>query len=217
MTKNPDYNELQEQVVACAPPRDIRRVLELGTGTGETARRVISKYPRASLIGIDSSPEMLAVARRDLPQVRVELLNRKLEDSLPQGPFDLVVSALTVHHLPSPEKVNLFREVFNSLEPGGTFILGDTFAALSMTRRARRIPFGALRWAASRLGVRQFVLERGNGRRRESSSVGQRGNPHVDHPDTLPEESAWLELAGFGVQCPWIKGHLAVLVSNKPG
>src|ERR1039457_5059090 len=50
MSKNPAYNELQEQVVACAPPRDIRRVLELGTGTGETARRVISKYPRASLV-----------------------------------------------------------------------------------------------------------------------------------------------------------------------
>jgi tRNA (cmo5U34)-methyltransferase len=51
----------------------------------------------------------------------------RLEDPLPSGPFDLVVSALVVHHLVPADKQDLFRRIAMLLEPGGRFVLGDVF------------------------------------------------------------------------------------------
>jgi tRNA (cmo5U34)-methyltransferase len=120
----PDYERLQDETVG-AIAIAARRVLELGTGTGETARRVLAANPEAVLVGIDASAEMLAGARAVLPADRVQLLVRGLEDPLPDGPFDAVVSALTVHHLDGPGKAELFRRVRSVLSPGGRFVLGD--------------------------------------------------------------------------------------------
>ena len=49
----------------------------------------------------------------------------RLQDELPEGPFDLVVSALAVHHLDPPEKATLFHKIAARLAPGGRFVLAD--------------------------------------------------------------------------------------------
>ena len=118
----PCYDELQDVVAAATAGLDVRRILELGTGTGETARRLLALHPGAQLVGIDSSEAMLAVARADLS---ADLRVRRLEDRLPEGPFDLVVSALAVHHLEADAKRDLFRRVRQVLTPGGRFVLAD--------------------------------------------------------------------------------------------
>jgi tRNA (cmo5U34)-methyltransferase len=120
----PDYERFQEEV-ARATGSGAKRALELGTGTGETARRLLAAHPAAVLVGIDASCEMLDRARTVLPEDRVELRIARLEDSLPGGPFDLVVSALAVHHLDAGGKEDLFRRVAGVLSPGGRFVLGD--------------------------------------------------------------------------------------------
>jgi tRNA (cmo5U34)-methyltransferase len=117
-----DYAGLQERVVG-ATGEGARRVLELGVGTGETARRVLERHPGAALVGVDSSLEMLEFARARLPGADLRLA--RLEDPLPAGPFDLVVSALAVHHLDGPGKADLFRRIAAVLAPGGRFVLGD--------------------------------------------------------------------------------------------
>ena len=119
----PAYHELEERVAASTVGLNVERVLELGVGTGETARRVLAIHPRAHLVGIDASPEMLARAREALPDADLRL--RRLEDALPAGPFDLVVSALAVHHLDADGKRDLFRRVADVVRPGGRFVLGD--------------------------------------------------------------------------------------------
>jgi tRNA (cmo5U34)-methyltransferase len=104
----PGYVELQETVVAAidiAP----RTVLELGTGTGETATRILERHPDSRWTGIDSSEPMLRHARGRLPTADLRL--QRLEDPLPAGPFDLVVSVLAVHHLDAPAKRDLFERI----------------------------------------------------------------------------------------------------------
>lgn len=118
----PRYDELQDVVVAATAGLDARRILELGTGTGETARRLLSAHPGASLVGIDSSEAMLAVAQA---AVSADLVVQRLEDPLPDGPFELVVSALAVHHLEADEKRDLFRRVRRVLASRGRFVLAD--------------------------------------------------------------------------------------------
>ncbi len=120
----PEYEHLQGETVA-ATGNGVRRVLELGTGTGETARRVLERHREAILIGIDASDEMLDHARATLPDDRAELRVARLDSPLPDGPFDVIVSVLTVHHLDAAGKAELFGRVARQLVPGGRFVLGD--------------------------------------------------------------------------------------------
>ncbi|HET8551838.1 MAG TPA: methyltransferase domain-containing protein, partial [Gammaproteobacteria bacterium] len=101
------------------------RVLELGTGTGETARRLLAQHPEAFLVGVDESAFMLEAARANLPGDRVSLRVAAIEQPLPEGPFDVVASALCVHHLEGESKRDLFARVRAVLAPGGRFVLGD--------------------------------------------------------------------------------------------
>lgn len=120
----PPYERFQAEVAA-ATDGGARRILELGTGTGETALAVLARHPESDLVGIDESSAMLAAARLRLPAERVTLWVGRLEEPLPEGAFDLVVSALCVHHLDGPGKRDLFARVAAVLTPGGRFVLGD--------------------------------------------------------------------------------------------
>jgi tRNA (cmo5U34)-methyltransferase len=84
---------------------------------------VLDLHPGAKLVGIDESAEMLAAASRDV--AAADLRVSRLQDPLPEGNFDLVVSALAVHHLDGAGKADLFARVADRLRPGGRFVLGD--------------------------------------------------------------------------------------------
>jgi tRNA (cmo5U34)-methyltransferase len=120
----PGYDRLEDETLA-ATGVGAKSVLELGIGTGETARRLLDRHPDARLIGIDASLGMVSVARDSLPSDRVKLLVGRLEDPLPEGYFDLVVSALAVHHLEGTGKADLFRRIASRLDPAGRFVLAD--------------------------------------------------------------------------------------------
>jgi L-threonylcarbamoyladenylate synthase len=120
----PVYDRLQREL-AEASGSDARRILELGTGTGVTSKLLLERHPEGFLTGIDSSLEMLNAARGQLPAERVELRVGRIEEELPSGPFDLVASALCVHHLDAGEKARLFAQVRARLPPGGRFVLAD--------------------------------------------------------------------------------------------
>ena len=117
----PDYDRLQDEVGLATDGMRAHALLELGTGTGVTARRVLARNPGAQLTGIDASAEMLG--RANLPDA--DLRVQDLGDPLPDGPFDVVFSALAVHHLDGPGKQALFARVAAALAPGGRFVLGD--------------------------------------------------------------------------------------------
>jgi tRNA (cmo5U34)-methyltransferase len=117
----PDYDRIQDELVRATDGIDARRVLELGTGSGVTSRRVLARHPHAHLTGVDSSEHMLAAA--DLPGADLRL--QDLRDPLPEGPFDLVFSALAIHHLDAAAKADLFARVAAVLAPGGRFVMAD--------------------------------------------------------------------------------------------
>jgi tRNA (cmo5U34)-methyltransferase len=117
------YDELQGALADASATVNARSVLDLGAGTGVTATAVLARHPGAALIGLDASPEMLAYARIALPEA--SFVVGRLEDPLPPGPFDLVVSAFAVHHLDESAKADLFRRITSVLVPGGRFVLCD--------------------------------------------------------------------------------------------
>ncbi|HZO07068.1 MAG TPA: class I SAM-dependent methyltransferase [Solirubrobacterales bacterium] len=102
----PRYDQLQDAAIAAIPFAP-ERVLELGMGTGETTRRLIEAHPDSWVIGLDSSPDMVFRAREEYDEVQLA----RIEDPLPDGPWDLVIGVLSVHHLTTEQKRNLFRRV----------------------------------------------------------------------------------------------------------
>lgn len=117
----PRYDELQERAID-AIPFPPARVLELGIGTGETTRRLRERYPDADVVGLDSEPEMVFRAR----EIGIEVRLARMEDPLPDGPWDLVISVLSVHHLDAEGKRDLFRRV---REQSRALVLGDVVDA----------------------------------------------------------------------------------------
>ena len=118
-TELPGYDELQDQSVA-AIPFPPERVLELGMGTGETTRRLIETHPDAWVVGLDSSPDMVFRARKTYDDVQLA----RMEDPLPDGPWDLVISVLSVNELDDEQRQALCRRVKDHAR---ALVIGDVF------------------------------------------------------------------------------------------
>jgi tRNA (cmo5U34)-methyltransferase len=140
----PRYDELQEQAIA-AIPFPPERVLELGMGTGETTRRLIEAYPDAWVIGLDSSPDMVFRARQTYDDVQLA----RMEDPLPDGPWDLVVSVLSVNELDEEQRQRLVRRV---REHSRSLVIGDVFDG-DQLENLRAWCEGEVTWQADGLAV----------------------------------------------------------------
>src|SRR5262245_52435525 len=144
----PLYDELQEQAVA-AIPFPPERVLELGMGTGETTRRLIDAHPDSWVIGLDSSPDMVFRARQTYDDVQLA----RMEDPLPDGPWDLVISVLSIEGLSEEQRQNLFRRV---REQSRSLVVADQLAGEDL-ERALEWSGGELAWEGDGLAVVRAV------------------------------------------------------------
>ena len=192
----PGYSELHRTLVWGIPFVATRsfRVLELGVGTGTLTAEILREFPHAQLTGIDLSPRMIARARTKLRPYRdrVELIAHDLGD-FEARPYDVVISALAIHHLTDPEKWRLFRRVYSCLRPGGYF--GDADDHLPED------PIFDTRYAqiAARL-ERESHTASGWARPQEV----WHDHEQFDHPCSLDAEVAGLKRAGFAhVGVPW--------------
>jgi tRNA (cmo5U34)-methyltransferase len=140
----PRYDDLQEQAVA-AVPFPPERVLELGMGTGETTRRLIEAFPEAWVIGLDASPDMVFRARQTYDDVQLA----RMEDPLPDGPWDLVISVLSVNDLTDEQLQALFRRVS---EQSRSLVIGDAFEPERLEKVVEWCE-GEVAWQADDLAV----------------------------------------------------------------
>jgi ubiquinone/menaquinone biosynthesis C-methylase UbiE len=110
-----------DDLLALLPPAIGLRALDLGCGTGQLAR-FLAEQGAASVLGVDLSERMLAVARRDYAHPRVRYERAALEAlSLPEASFDLVVSSLAVHYV--EDYRGLLRRIASWLDDGGVLVL----------------------------------------------------------------------------------------------
>src|SRR5215207_3008411 len=86
--------------------------------TGETTRHLLEAHSDAWVIGLDSDPNMVYRLREEYDDVQLA----RMEDPLPDGPWDLVIAVLSVHYLPDAAKENLFRR---AREHSKAIVIGD--------------------------------------------------------------------------------------------
>jgi demethylmenaquinone methyltransferase/2-methoxy-6-polyprenyl-1,4-benzoquinol methylase len=99
-------------------------VLDVATGTGAVARELLDRK-RCAVVGLDQSPEMLAEARRRLPQT-VQLVEGTAESlPFPDASFDALTFTYLLRYVADPGAT--LRELARVVRPGGT-IAGLEFA-----------------------------------------------------------------------------------------
>lgn len=143
------------------------RVLDVGCGMGQLARELAERFPKAQVLGMDTSQAMIEQARVRNNAPNVEYRAMRLERLQGEEPFDLVVSTHALPYMSDPEAS--IHHMASLLRPGGRLLVihanTDTlydrvcmlFVKLTTTR-ARYHSSAALRGMMDRAGLSPGVL-----------------------------------------------------------
>ena len=158
------------------------RVLDLGTGLGHVALALADLVgPEGSVLGIDESEAMLAVAGdRAAARPNVRFARADARSFRDASPFDAVVTRLMLFHL--PDAVDVVRHHLDALAPGGLFVAVDYDVGASRSEPTVPVAATALDWvmAAFRSADADPVIG--------------------THLALLLSEAGLRDVAGFGVQ-----------------
>lgn len=127
------YQEVLERVADLAGAAPGRRVLDVGTGTGNLAQVLLNRG--ATVVAVEPSAAMRQQARQKLGETQV-VEGQFLDLPVPDSTFDAVVSSYAFHHLTDDAKVRGAAEMLRTLRPGGLVVLGDIAWADDSSRQA---------------------------------------------------------------------------------
>ncbi|MCB0164624.1 MAG: class I SAM-dependent methyltransferase [Anaerolineae bacterium] len=179
------------------------RVLDLGAGTGLFASLVAQCYPNAEFTLFDLSDAMLEQAKQrfgnDNPKIKYVVKDYAAEPI--DGQYDLIISALSIHHLSDAEKETLFQKIFSSLNDNGLFINADQ--VLGKTPAVEKIYREMWLKQVKARGVSDATLASALERMKE------------DKMSTLSQQLTWLKQANFAdVNC-WYKNFSFAVYSGR--
>jgi len=201
----PKYEEMHKLVVNSIdfPKGKEIDILDLGLGTGQTALELLRKFPNCRIDGVDISERMIKEGEKRLKDYldRVNFICQDVKDFKPRKKYDACVAVLSVHHLDSKQKQQLFKNVFNSLKKGGIFVIGDIikFDTQKETRRKEK------KW--------KYFLIKNLGQK--EGSYWFKNYQEEDLPDSISNQVKWLKLASFiKVKTLWKHMNYAVLFTK---
>lgn len=180
-----------------------KRVLDLGAGTGLLTACWQAHFPQAEYVLVDVAEDMLRQAQvRFADCAKVSRLVLDYTQTFPEGEFDAIVSALSIHHLEDADKAQLFARIHAALPAGGIFVNYDQFCA--ETPQMSRL-FDA-HWHAQ---IAQSGLS-------EQEQARWQQRKQLDRECSVEREAAMLRQSGFAtVQCLYACRKFAVLAAIK--
>ena len=102
-------------LIARVPNAEPRRAADLGCGPGNSTEALRARYPYAEIVGVDSSADMIAAARKRLPDIAFELADI---EGWPGAGFDVILANAVIHWIPEHEA--LLPALIGKLSPGGS-------------------------------------------------------------------------------------------------
>src|SRR5579863_1731767 len=124
----PYWSEVTGRVRDQAAGRPVRRVLDLGCGTGNGALTLARRFPAADVIAVDQSGAFLARVRDKARALGLDGCVRTVETDLDEpwpafGPVDVVWSSMALHHLADPDRA--LKQIFSLLPAGGLLAVAE--------------------------------------------------------------------------------------------
>jgi len=181
-------------------------ILDIGAGTGLLCAFLIRKFPDASVTLMDIAENMLDVARKRFEgrdRIRFVVADYNSQDLA--GPYDIVCSALSIHHLEREDKRRLFHRIYSALRDGGMFVNADQADGETPYFRQRYLDY----WNA--------FLKNGPLNDAEHAEILRRRNL-LDKNEKLSDQLAWLREAGFAdVDVVYRNRTFIVTVGRKCG
>lgn len=182
--------------------------IDLGCGSGLVAERMLDAFPNLNVIGIDSSPPMLAIARRRLDrfQGRVRLVSADLSNQAEVARLKVprcgaAIAIQSLHHLDRRQLAALLRWVYQHLAPGATLAVVDPVlirsAQLYESFRAVTTGSNKLRHPDTYDGYRLGLSERN------------------DRLLALDKYVALIDSAGFATACLDCRGDRVFLIARR--
>ncbi len=201
-------------VLEAALPRRFS-ALDLGAGPGSLGSRLVTRFPRARVVGVDFDPVLLEIGRHALfglgPRlsfVEADLTDRRWTRALPAGRWDAAVSTNALHWLGPTDLRRLYRDLYRLLRPGGVFLNGDYIpwpaAQEGLRVLARRIARASASHGRPGRGGRPWQAWWAEVAREPAFATElalrrlrfPREHPATGHP-TVDQHERWLRAAGF--------------------
>jgi tRNA (cmo5U34)-methyltransferase len=200
----PCFDDFYGTALALIPyqPDDAFRILDLGAGTGLLSALASAVFPKARFTLVDISDEMLSRARErfaergEFTYQRVDYIHQPIE-----GQYDVVVSALSLHHTEHHDLPSVFAKIYAALVSGGIFINADQTLGTTPENEQRN---GQV-WV-------EGMRERGCS---EADIAVALERIKVDKNATLEDQLAWLRAAGFGAVETWYKNYRFTVYSGR--
>jgi len=104
-------------LLAHIPIESVATAIDIGCGPGNSTQLLQARYPQAALTGMDSSPEMIAAARKRLPDVHFDVADISTWNAAQS--FDVIFANASLHWIPDHQ--HLFPTLIEKLSPGGCF------------------------------------------------------------------------------------------------
>ena len=118
---------------------EVNSFLDLGCGNGILGKAIGKKYPQAEGVFVDISPSMLKAARDGIDNTSGKYSFLLQDFGIPTWrdclenitSFDIIVSGFAIHHQPDSRKQEIYREIYDLLQPGGIFLNLEHIASVS--------------------------------------------------------------------------------------
>jgi len=182
----PDLRQFYGAAVwAMESPAGKPEILDVGAGTGLLSAFLLEKFPDARLTLMDISENMLDMARNRFaarPGTGYVVCDYSCSEL--GGPYDIVCSALSIHHLAPEDKRLLFKRIFASLKPGGMFVNADQADGETPYFRERYLDY----W--------NDFLKSGPMTGAQHAEILKRRDT-LDRNDRLSVQLSWLSESGF--------------------
>jgi len=182
----PDLKGFYGAAVWAAEP-DVKEpdILDIGAGTGLLSAFMLQKFPQGTFTLMDIAENMLNQAKArfsDRNTIRYVVCDYSRSDL--GGPYDIICSALSIHHLETGDKRRLFHRIFSALRPGGIFVNADQADGETPYFRQRYLEYWNefLRNGPLNVAGQKEILKRRNA---------------LDKNEKLSAQINWLHEAGF--------------------
>ncbi|MBD9527356.1 trans-aconitate 2-methyltransferase [Paracoccus sp. PAR01] len=120
------------------------QVVDLGCGPGNSTALLVERFPEAQVIGLDSDPDMIATAQRNLPECLFEMI--RIEDWQPEVLPDLIFANASLQWVDDHEA--LFPHLLDLVAPGGALAVQMPDNLDEPSHRAMREVASHPRWSA---------------------------------------------------------------------